>query len=177
MGVGIKAEVKRQVPPNAELPRTAQATLEVVHQLLTIIQRDELIPVLVFDDTDRWFRNVGSSVSYQELALAFFGMVLPELRRLPAGMVVAVHSNYLNDTELANHVRASIELRVNIPEILSENALGKVIHSRVIAHTSGDPATAPPLEAIISPTAVYRLHELYKRKPQVISEMSSAPSM
>jgi len=109
MGVSIRAEVRRQVPPNTELPRTAQATLEVVHQLLTIIQQDDLMPVLIFDDTDRWFRSAGSGVSYQELALAFFGMVLPELRQLPTGMVVAVHTNYLQDTELADHLDASIE--------------------------------------------------------------------
>ena len=163
MGVGVQADVKRQAPPDTDLPRTAQASLEVVHQLLTIIQKDGLMPVLVFDDTDRWFRNVGSTVSYQELALAFFGTVLPELRQLPTGMVVAVHTNYLQDTELADHLRSSIELRINIPELTSANALGKVIHSRVIAHTSpDDPTTAPPLGAIISPTAIDHLHELYK---------------
>ena len=79
-------------------------------------------------------------------------------------MVVAVHTNYLKDTELADHLRASIELRVNIPELTSATALGKVIHSRVTAHTSGDPTAAPPLEAVISPTAVDRLHELYQRQ-------------
>ena len=163
MGIGIQADVKRQVPPDTDLPATAQATLEVVHQLLTIIQNDELMPVLVFDDTDRWFRNVGSIRRHQDLALAFFGTVLPELRQLPTGIVVAAHTNYLKDAELAGHLRASIELRVNIPQPVSATALGKVIHSRVIAHTSPDDATAaPPLEAIISPTAVDRLHELYK---------------
>ncbi|MDE0169315.1 MAG: hypothetical protein OXS29_07335 [bacterium] len=163
MGVSIRAEVRRQVPPNTELPRTAQATLEVVHQLLTIIQQDDLMPVLIFDDTDRWFRSAGSGVSYQELALAFFGMVLPELRQLPTGMVVAVHTNYLQDTELADHLDASIELRVHIPELATADALGRVIHSRVIAHTSpDDPTRAPPLGEVVSPTAVDRLHELYQ---------------
>ena len=163
MGIGIQADVKRQVQSDTDLPATAQATLEVVHQLLTIIQNDELMPVLVFDDTDRWFRNVGSIRRHQDLALAFFGTVLPELRQLPTGIVVAAHTNYLKDAELAGHLRASIELRVNIPQPASATALGKVIHSRVIAHTSPDDATAaPPLKAIISPTAVDRLHELYK---------------
>ncbi len=172
MGIGIQANVKRQVPPNTELAVTTQATLEVVHQLLTILQKDDLMPVLVFDDTDRWFRNVGSSVSYQDLALAFFGTILPELRQLPTGMVVAVHTNYLKDTELADHLRASIELRVNIPQLTSPNALRKVIHSRVIAHTSDDPTTAPPLGAIISPTAVDRLYELYQTEfPGVLRDV------
>ena len=161
MGTSVQAEVRRQVLPHTEVPRTAQATLEVVHQLLTTIHKDDLMPVLVFDDTDRWFRNVGSSVHYQDLALAFFGTVLPELRQLPASVVVAAHTNYLEDTELADHLRAIVELRVNIPELASPNALGKVIHSRVIAHTSDDPTT-PPLGEILSPAAVDRLHELYK---------------
>ena len=165
MGVGIQADVKRQVLPDTDLVMTAQATLEVVHQLLTIIQQDDLMPVLVFDDTDRWFRNVGSSVGHQELALAFFGTVLPELRKLPVGMVLATHTNYLETTELADHLRDTIELRVNIPEPTTPDALGKVIHSRVVAHTSPDDHTvAPPLGAIIKPTAVYRLHELYESK-------------
>lgn len=165
MNVGVQADVKRQVPPNTDLPRTAQATLEVVHQLLATIQRDRLMPVLVFDDTDRWLRNVGGTVSHQDLALAFFGTVLPELRQLPTGIVVAVHTNYLRDTQLPDHLRASIEILVNIPELASENALGKVIHSRVVAHTSPDnPSAAPPLRTIINPTAVSRLHNLYKNE-------------
>ena len=166
MNVGVQANVRRQVPSSSHLPRTAQATLEVVHQLLTTIQSDDLMPVLVFDDTDRWLRNVGGTVSYQDLALAFFGTVLPELRQLPTSIVVAVHTNYLKDTQLADHLRASIEILVNVPELASGDAIGRVIHSRVIAHTSpDDPSAAPPLGAVISPTAVDRLHELYKNEP------------
>ena len=62
--------------------------------------------------------------------------------------------------------RASIEILVNVPELASGDAIGRVIHSRVIAHTSpDDPSAAPPLGAVISPTAVDRLHELYKNEP------------
>ena len=166
MNVGVQANVRRQVPSTSHLPRTAQATLEVVHQLLTTIQNDGLMPVLVFDDTDRWLRHVGGTVSYQDLALAFFGTVLPELRQLPTSIVVAVHTNYLKDTQLADHLRASIEILVNVPELASGDAIGRVIHSRVIAHTSpDDPSAAPPLGAVINPTAVDRLHELYKNEP------------
>lgn len=165
MNVGVQADVRRQVLPATNLPVTAQAALEVVHQLLTIIQGDDLMPVLVFDDTDRWLRNVGGTVSHQNLALAFFGTVLPELRQLPTGIVVAIHTNYLKGPQLPGHLRASIEILVNIPELATEDALGKVIHSRVIAHTSPDkPTAAPPLRAIISPIAVSRLHKLYKNE-------------
>lgn len=165
MNVGIQADLKRQVPPGTDLPRTAQATLEVVHQLLATIQRDRLMPVLVFDDTDRWLRNVGGTVSPQDLALAFFGRVLPELRQLPTGVVVAVHTNYLKDPQLANHLRASVETLIEIPELASEEALGKVIHSRIVTHTSpDDPAAAAPLRAVIGPSAVSHLHKRYQNE-------------
>ena len=163
MGARLRAEVRRQALPDIQLPRTAQATLEVVHQLLSAIHADGLMPVLVFDDTDRWLRTVGGSVSHQDLALGFFGTVVVELRQLLAGIVVAVHTSYLEDTQLAARIRSSIGLRVDIPQLLTADALGKVIHSRVTAHTSPDsPARVPSLDEVITPIAVDRLHELYR---------------
>ena len=163
MGAEMRAEVKRQAPPDVALPRTAQATLEVVDQLLTIIQGDALTPVLVFDDTDRWFRRTGGTVDHHDLALAFFGTVLPELRQRPAGMVVAAHINYLDDDELADHLRTTIENRIDIPTLPAPEALGRVLHSRVIHHTTPDrPQTAPPLADVLDSAALDRLYQLYK---------------
>lgn len=163
MGARLQAEVRRQALPDVQLPQTAQATLEVVHQLLSAIHADDLMPVLVFDDTDRWLRTVGGSVSYRDTALAFFGTVVVELRQLPAGMVVAVHTNYLEDSQLAAHIRSSVGLRVDVPHPLTADALGKVIHSRVTAHTFPDsPTRVPSLDEVITPVAVDRLHELYR---------------
>ena len=124
MGAELRVDIQRQAS-NTELPRTAQATLEVVNQLLTAIQGDNLMPVLVFDDTDRWFRKAGGTMDHHDLALTFFGTVLPELRQLPTSIVIAAHNDYLNNTDLANHLRATIESRINIPELPSTEALGK----------------------------------------------------
>ncbi len=163
MGAELKAEVKRQAPTDVALPRTAQATLEVVDQLLTAIQGNELMPVLVFDDTDRWFRKAGGVVDHHDLALAFFGTVLPSLRQRPAGLVVAAHTNYLTDNDLADHLRTTIEGRIDIPGLTSPTALGKVIHSRVIAHTSPDEqAVVPPLTDVLDQAALERLYDLYR---------------
>lgn len=164
MGAGVRAEVKRQVPTPAELPRTAHATLEVVHQLLdTIQEKDGLMPILVFDDTDRWFRSVGDTVSHHDLALAFFGRVLPELRQLPAGLVVAAHNKYLERDDLAGHLRDTIENRIHLPSLDSTHSLGKVIHSRVIAHTLPDsPSEAPPVSEIADEDALVHLYGLYR---------------
>lgn len=162
MGASIRAEVQRQIPDVPALPRSAQATLEVVDQLLTTIQGDGLTPILVFDDTDRWFRGSGNTVGHHDLALAFFGTILPELRQRPAGLVIAAHSNYLEDNALADHLRATIETRIDIPAATSPDALGKVIHSRIVAHTAQElPSEAPPLTDVVNPTALARLFDLY----------------
>ena len=162
MGASLQVEVKRQVPSSAELPRTAQATLEVLEQLLAAIQKDGYTPVLVFDDTDRWFRTVGGAISHHDLALAFFGTVLPELRQLSAGMVVAAHNTYMENPAVADQLRSTVEIPINIPTLSSARALGQVIRSRVVAHTCpDDPASAPPLTTVIQDSAVHRLQELY----------------
>ena len=163
MGAGLRVEVQRQVPQTSALPRSVQATLEVVYQLLTAIQQDDLMPILVFDDTDRWFRNVGDDVSHQDLALAFFGKVLPELRQLQAGLVVAAHDSYLEREDLTIRLRETTESRIDIPLLPSAEAIGQVIHSRVIAHTSlEDRSAAPSLQDVIDDHALDRLYELYR---------------
>lgn len=163
MGAGLSIGVRRQAPGDMVLPRTAGATLETVHQLLTAIQEDDLMPILVFDDTDRWFRSVGHKVSHHDLALAFFGRVLPELRQLPAGLVVAAHNNYLEREDLAGHLRDTIEGRIDIPTLDSVYSLGKVVHSRVIVHMSPDrPEEAPPLSEIADDDVLGRLYDLYR---------------
>lgn len=161
MGAHLQVEVKRQVPSPTDLPRTAQATLEVLEQLLVAIQEDGYTPVLVFDDTDRWFRTVGA-ISHHDLALAFFGTVLPEFRQLSTGMVVAAHNTYMKNPAVADQLRSTVEIPINIPTLPSADALGQVIRSRIVAHTCpGDPASSPPLTDVIQAAAVNRLQELY----------------
>ncbi|MCZ7532453.1 MAG: hypothetical protein M5U23_03435 [Acidimicrobiia bacterium] len=154
MGAELKAAVNKQVPPTLELPRTAQASLEVVDQLLTIIKADELMPVLVFDDTDRWFRG---DDQHERTAQAFFTRVLPELRERPAGLVVSMQSSYLDDDTLSGDLRATIETRIDIPALTSTEALARVLRSRIVAH-AGDMA----LSQVIDQVAVERLFDLYQ---------------
>lgn len=161
MGASLRADIKRQAPKGIELPNTAQATPEIIDQLLTSIQAEGLMPVLVFDDTDRWFRSAGGAISHHDLALSFFGTVLPELRQRPAGLVVAAHTNYLDAADLAEHLRSTIEHQIRIPVLANKDAVGKVIRSRVIAHTTPeDPASAPSLAEVFQDAALDRLSEL-----------------
>jgi hypothetical protein len=90
MGAQLGAELARQASPGGAVDRSATETLETVHQIVEIIRRESLVPVLVFDDTDRWL----TGAAYADpgtLVSAFFGRVLPALTELRCGLVVAVH--------------------------------------------------------------------------------------
>ena len=96
MGAQLGAELARQATPSGSLDRSATETLETVHQMVETIRAEAVMPVLVFDDTDRW---VSGSAYADPAALdsGFFGRVLPDLTELRCGLVVAVHRRYLQD--------------------------------------------------------------------------------
>ena len=164
MGTGLRAEIKRQTTHSMTLPNTASATLEIADQLLKAIKAEELVPVLVFDDTDKWFRERESENSeYQDVAIRFFGEVLTEMRQLSAGLVVAVHDRYLENELLKDHIGNTIESRIDIPYLTSSDALGKVIHSRVVKHCVPSVADKiPSLDELLLQEALDRLHDLYQ---------------
>ena len=165
MGIDLRTEIKRQVPNNTVLPNTASGTLEIVDQLLATIQKDDLMPVLVFDDTDRWFQRVDARDSiHNDYAMGFFGNVLTEFRQLKAGMVVAVHNNYLENSQLKNYIDNVVENRVTIPTLRSVGALGKVIMSRVEVHCSpSDSDDISSLDEVMTMDALDELYQLYQK--------------
>ncbi len=154
LGTELSAALTRQAPPGLDLPQGAQATLEVADQLLLTIQGAELMPVLVFDDTDRWFR--GAELGHRDVAEAFFARVLPELVQLHAGTVIAAQESFLESEPLRGYIRKSIENRIDIPMLASTEALALVLHARVAAHAQGH-----SLEEVIDPAALDRIYELY----------------
>ena len=161
----VRANIKRQASPELLIDRTAEETLEVVEQLLTIIQKDETTPILVFDDTDRWFRSHDAKYGRQKMADNFFGNVLPILCQLSAGIVVAVHSDYAAENPTKEYLHRSIENYLEVPILSSADALGKVIRSRLIAHLSPEkPLEAPPLTDFLETSALNRLSELHQER-------------
>ncbi len=163
MGPSMRAEVRRQAPSDLLIDRSADETLEVVVQLLTSIINDDLTPILIFDDTDKWFRSPGSDTDYYKLALNFFDDVLPVFCELPAGIVVALHSNYVANESVKESLPSSIGNRLEIPILPSAEALGKVIRSRIIAHLSPEePSEVPELIDFLEESALERLFELHQ---------------
>ncbi len=163
-GAGLGAEIKRQAPSNMTLPNTASGTLEIVDHLLNAIKEDKLMPVLVFDDTDRWFREIESeNTEYYDIAIRFFGSVLTEIRQLSTGLVLAVHPRYLENEQLNDHIGNTIESPIDIPLLTSVSALGKVLYSRVVKHSSPTGTdNVPSLDEVLSPEALDRLYDLYQ---------------
>ena len=157
MGTTVSAELARQAGPPQSIDRSAAETLEVVEQMLAIIQGEGLVPVLVFDDTDRWLS--GSFREHEDLARSFFGRVLPALAGLQCSVVVAVHRRYLADAAMRADTERVLETLVDLPALRDPNAVGAVLQSRVHAHRRDDDAAS--LEDVITVEAVDRLFELY----------------
>lgn len=156
MGATISADLARQAPPPQSINRSAAETLEVVEQMLATVGSDGLVPVLVFDDTDRWLS--GTFRDHDDLARSFFGRVLPALAGLRCSVVVAVHRRYLTDAALRADVDRVLETLIELPALRDADAVGAVLSSRVHAHRPDGNAA---LSDVITADAVLRLFELY----------------
>ena len=70
--------------------------LENVDRALEAISETGRHPVIVIDDSDSFTRRQGSGSTREQLIEAFFGPVLRALTALHAGVIVAVHEEYLD---------------------------------------------------------------------------------
>lgn len=87
---------------------------ESIYQVLQAIQTDSLMPVFVFDDTDRW---VGPSQS--ETVVGFFGEAIRWLTDMPTAVVVATHANYLESEEVGQGLLKYLDTPIEIPRVPS----------------------------------------------------------
>lgn len=157
MGATVSAELAKQAGPPQSIDRSAAETLEVVEQMLATIHGEGLVPVLVFDDTDRWLS--GSFREHDELARSFFGRVLPALAGLRCSVVVAVHRRYRVDDALCADIDRILETLIELPALRDPSAVGAVLQSRVHAHRADAEAH---LTDVITIDAIDRLFELYQ---------------
>lgn len=153
----VSAELAKQAGPPQSIDRSAAETLEVVEQMLATIHGEGLVPVLVFDDTDRWLS--GSFREHDELARSFFGRVLPALAGLRCSVVVAVHRRYRVDDGLRADIDRILETLIELPALRDPGAVGAVLQSRVHAHRAD---TEAQLTDVITIDAIDRLFELYQ---------------
>jgi Cdc6-like AAA superfamily ATPase len=133
--------------------------LENVNRALEAIAETGRHPVIVIDDSDSFTRRQGSGSTREQLIEAFFGPVLRALTALHAGVIVAVHEEYL-DMECFQRTRqehGALERLLPVPPIVS----GQL--ERILDRRTQLAAGAPSSQAL-SPAAMNSLAELNRAR-------------
>ena len=136
------ADLTREVTSTLEgvdLQRPASEVLENVNRALEAIAAADRQPVIVVDDSDSFTRRLGSAHPRDELVGAFFGPVLRSLTELHAGVIVAVHAEYLTMPvfEKARREHGALERLIAVPPVVS-GQLGRILDRRIgLAVTAG----------------------------------------
>jgi Cdc6-like AAA superfamily ATPase len=120
----VSGELAREVTSTLEgvdLQRPASDVLESVDRALETIGACDRQPVIVIDDSDSFTRRQGTGSTREQLVGAFFGPVLRAVSELQAGVVVAVHDDYLglDVFQKARREHGALERLLPVPPILS----------------------------------------------------------
>lgn len=121
----LASELEQVTAPQA---RGTAEILDQARQVLALITARDLEPVLVFDDTDKWF---GAGTDDADALIAgFFGPVVRLLAEdLGVTSVLAVHNEYLRHPGYAR-AAGFIESTVRVPRLPTADALGKLLRHR-----------------------------------------------
>jgi hypothetical protein len=142
-----------------DLQRPAGEVLENVNRALEAITAFDRQPVIVVDDSDSFTRRPGSGRTRDQLVGGFFGPVLRALTELHAGLIVAVHDEYLEmeSFERARREHGALERILAVPPVVS-GQLGRILdrRSQLAANVTSD--------AALSPGAVEMLAELNRAR-------------
>lgn len=149
------AELSREVRSTLEgvdLQRPASEVLENVNRALEAIAAADRQPVIVVDDSDSFTRRLGSRHTRDELVAGFFGPVLRALTELRAGVIVAVHAEYLQMPafEQARREHGALERQIPVPPVVS-GQLARILERRIslaVGAHRADALTDPAVEAL-----------------------------
>ena len=155
---GLAGEVTSTLQ-GVDLERPAAEVLENVNRALETIRFADRQPVIVVDDSDSFTRRQGSRSTRDQLVGAFFGPVLRALTELQAGLVVAVHDEYLRMEafERARREHGALERLVAVPPVVS-GQLKRILERR--AHLAG----GAPDDNVLTRDAVEALAELNRSR-------------
>ena len=151
----VSGELSREVTATlagVDLQRPAGEVLEAVNRALETIAAADRQPVIVIDDSDSFMRRLGSAWSRDELVAGFFGPVLRSLTELHAGVVVAVHAEYLEMPafEQARREHGALERLIAVPPVVS-GQLARILDRRIrVAADAGrkEALTDPAVDAL-----------------------------
>ena len=110
--------------------RSAAEVIAAAVDLVAAVASQDVIPVVVLDDSDGWSLESGRNGS--ALVRAFFGRVLRIFADFPGALVLAVHEDYSSMPEF-QEAESFLETRIAIPafEAHAERALGLILERRM----------------------------------------------
>jgi len=146
---------------SAQIPLSSAQRMDQARQLLDLIRADDLQPVLVLDDTDKWL-NTTWQPDAATVRAAFFGRVVRVLAEdLSTAAVVAVHPAYLADIEYQS-AAGFLETTIHVPAVPAAAAVGLILGRRAgLALDIEDEQLAR--DQVITPDAVGELFQHYTR--------------
>lgn len=132
-----------------DLQRPAGEVLENVNRALEAIAAADRQPVIVVDDSDSFTRRHGGGRTRDELVGSFFGRILRALTELHAGVIVAVHDEYLEmeSFERARREHGALERIISVPPVVS-GQLSRILDRRTHLASSAASASALSTGAI-----------------------------
>jgi energy-coupling factor transporter ATP-binding protein EcfA2 len=156
MGVRLELAAELDSATSPPAPRSGQEVIEQARRILELISARDLLPVLVFDDTDKWLQ-VSAPADSARLVDGFFGRVVRLLaEELPAAAVIAVHDQYITQAGYRS-AEGFIESSVHVPPVPDAAALGRILAQRIVDITD------QPLADLMTPVALRLLMRHYLR--------------
>jgi hypothetical protein len=154
-----KAEFARQVQETGDEYETRGSpsdAVEYLKRMVALFESHELLPVLVFDDSDTWLNIAGLDRS--TVANEFFMRSVRMLcKEVPTGLVIAVHEHYL---ELAGYREASklLSAEIRVPRLIDgREGIETILRDRLaMAEVKAQ------LEEVIEPDAMDPLAKHYE---------------
>lgn len=153
----LRGEMAREVKRQTEIERRASVIdkTDALAGVLETVALQDLQPVLVFDDTDRWIKGVSV-----DLVDAFFGEGVRWMMELPAPIVAAVHTRYFETTP-RRHLLQCLDTAIEIPRLDSVEAIGAILCRR-IARKADIPN--PNLAEVLAPGAAEAILGVYSEE-------------
>lgn len=155
--VELGYELKQAVDDD---PVTAGERIDQARQLLDIIEGNELRPVLVLDDTDRWLSS--SWANSQEVRSGFFRKVVRVIaEEFDTAAVIAVHPDYLPDPDY-QAAAGFLDARVEVPHLPDAAAVGRLLARRAQVALDRD-----EVDGLVTTDACNALFSNYSTSPNV----------
>ena len=150
-------EVERQTATDSLI--TLREKSEVIDLTLRGIHQEDLQPVVVFDDSDRWLAGAGL-----EMVPQFFREVVRWLTDFPTSVVVATHTRYLQpDAGRDANLLEFLDTRIEVPRVPSADMLARILERRITRNTEKTPHSDAVLPDVVSDQAIGALFDYYSQ--------------